>query len=135
MADETCPCFFPAMPMDSLPAGSDGNRDNVFILEQPEIFLRQQADAFMDSHGADNGFHAGCAQQMEADSSLLEQVHAEMVDRCIAVHQYEALSGNCRSGRCRICLPVCGFQAGLQPACLLPMEGRYGFYCPACCCG
>ena len=26
-------------------------------------------------------------------------------------------------------------EAGLQPACLLPMEGRYGFYCPACCCG
>ena len=57
--------------------GLYGNRDNVFILEQSEIFLRQQADAFMDSHGADNGFHAGCAQQMEADSSLLEQVHAK----------------------------------------------------------
>ena len=52
----------------------------------------------MDSHGADNGFHAGCAQQMEADSSLLEQVHTEMVDRCIAVHQYEALSVNVVQG-------------------------------------
>ena len=88
-----------------------------------EIFLQQRADAFMDSHGADNGFHAGCAQQMESGfqpsgTGPLQK----MVDRCMA--SVGSPLRQCRSGEMQDLSASLWFSGRISATSLSSANGR-----------